>query len=177
MESEIILKFRTFAGKVLILTEYVFLLQQKLNFELIEEIKSNINEFLSINSGDFLISITSHGKVEFKQLWPENNDKLKTGERLNLLSLNLKELNLFIINDGYLYYGEGIKRDPLAIYSLRILMEEIPSQEIEFLELKEFDEVFFANSEKGVVSIYQINDQKISASRFYANFLRKRFLS
>ncbi|MBD3270105.1 hypothetical protein GF376_01110 [Candidatus Peregrinibacteria bacterium] len=180
---EMIGKFRTFGGKIIIPHEYAYYFFKKLkkagktiDQETLEESIFNLEKTFE-EEKDYLIEVflDSGGDVfiDKKQLFKPNSDQLKAGEKLN--DLNQKCVFWFK-RDGYLYYVEDNLTDLLAIYILRILQEKIAicpidsEKAIEMLENAE--EAFYVDSEKGIISLFEVNGVAMGNSRFYANYLR-----
>jgi hypothetical protein len=183
-------KFRSWGGKIKLMNDYTFDLNEKIKplgqepgTDLISQSLENVQSGFE-EGKDYLLEVYyDNGDlvIDKKQLWPENEDKVLKGEKVDWKELGAEKAAknlIWLKKDGYLYSFEGKINDILAIYCLKYLEQKLPAKEVKFdsklftKELKQAEEAFWVDSELGIKSIYRFGRLKIGNSRFYAKFLR-----
>ncbi len=174
-------KFRTWGGKIVLMAEYAYLIDKRLKRLGISMGIDVVHENLRMTSADLdrekehLIEVyvddSGDLMIERKDVWPENEDSVKNGRKLELNEDN--KSNLFWVRDNYLYVFEGEILDLLAIYCEKYLTQKLPLKEVAADQFNNVQEAFIINSEQGVVSLNSIDSHEVGNSRFFANWLRK----
>jgi hypothetical protein len=169
-QEKLILEFRTWNKKILLFDQYQKLLKDY-----------PVNEKFNLLEGqgwpmDQKIQLTADD-IKSVPLWPVNIDKEKRGIDLLTSSIGVgPELhveNLFIINDGYLYFDEDKLQGVMPVYLSRVLLEWLPFKSNVSGQI---EEAFRIDDVLGIESVYSLAGKKLGNSRVYAIKLRKYLL-
>ncbi len=181
-QMEQLIKFRTWGNKIRLKAEYAFYITERLRdlgvdykLDFVKKLLADEEEKLN-NEDDYLFEVSlKEGDVIINKtkLFPENPDRQKDGARIGK---GFPFENAFWIKQGRLHYLKDKLSDPLALYLLKVLEQELAVEELEEIDLdrlREVEEAFLINSTNGIVTIRQVGDFKLGNSRFFAKNLRK----